>query len=200
MRHRIVVAGVVALGLVALAVMLIGRGPDQNAPGSAENPMTAMLPDAEGTAAATGRSNDGSAKSSAEESGPGYQSLVENQSSHPQRRLTPCNLVTKAQARAIIGAPLQDPVEAKQGPTCIYRSQQGDDFVSVAIQAVDFNQIKRRLQQITTVDASGRTGYCGHYGQDMLYVPLAAGRVLSIGAPCPVARRFAVTAVRRLSA
>jgi hypothetical protein len=65
---------------------------------------------------------------------------------------------------------------------------------------VNFKRIKPRLQQVRTVDASGRTAYCGQLGQAMLYVPLSRGRVLSVAGPCDVAQRFAATAVRRIPA
>jgi hypothetical protein len=44
-----------------------------------------------------------------------------------------------------------------------------------------------------------RTGYCGHFGQDMLYVPLRGDGVLSVAAPCGVAKKFAARAVQRLA-
>ena len=67
---------------------------------------------------------------------PGYQALVENQDKDPRSRFTPCNLVTKAQARAILGTPILEPSEGAQGPTCIYRSEDGKAFVTLAVQPV----------------------------------------------------------------
>ena len=54
--------------------------------------------------------------------------LVEQQSNKPAKRFTPCNLVTAPQARAIVGAPIEQPFEAPQGPTCIYRSRDGEEL------------------------------------------------------------------------
>ena len=48
------------------------------------------------------------------------------------------------------------------------------------------------------IAVSSRVGYCGTYGQPMLYVPLSGGRVLSIAGQCAVAKRFALKAVGNL--
>jgi hypothetical protein len=129
---------------------------------------------------------------------PGYKDLVDGQGRKPQSRFTPCNLVSKAQARAFVGAPVRDPLEAPQGPTCIYRTTKGKGFVTVAVQSVSFKKLKPRLRQARRITVSRRTAYCGQYGQAMLYVPLSRGRVLSVAGPCPVARQFAAAAVQRV--
>jgi hypothetical protein len=107
--------------------------------------------------------------------------------------------VTKAQAGAIVGAPLQDPLEAPQGPTCIYRSRDGKRFVTLAVQPVAFSKLKRQMHQRRQVAVSNKTAFCGMLGQPILYVPLSGSRVLSVAAPCQVARKFAARAVQRLN-
>ena len=123
---------------------------------------------------------------------PGYDALVERQSSKPRSRFTPCNLVTRAQARAILGAPVLAPVEAPQGPTCIYRTRAGDGFVTRRRAAGRRSSaIEPRLRQRRRIDVAGRAAYCGTYGQPMLYVPLARGRACSPSPDrCDVARRL----------
>jgi hypothetical protein len=149
-------------------------------PGSPANPLVAQAGSGEPSAAA------------------GYQALVERQSRTPRRRFAPCNLVTRAQAQGILGARVQAPLEAPQGPTCIYRSPGA--FVTLAVQSAPFAPIKRRLRDPRRIRVAGRTAYCGFEAQAVLYVPLAGGRTLSVGARCPIARRFAAAAVRRLGA
>ena len=99
------------------------------------------------------------------------------------------------------GRPVQAPVEAPQGPTCIYRPREGErlrhrgdagDATFEPAQAAACAELRR-------VAVSDRIAYCGTYGQPMLYVPLPRGRVLSIAAPCDVAQRFAAQAIRHLS-
>ena len=167
------------------------------APGSPEKPLAAEQTRL-GGAAAGGRSNE--AASSSAHGQPNYESLVKKQSPHPRRRFSPCNLVTASQARAIVGAPMQRPVEAPLGPTCIYRSRDGRSMVTVAVQALDFAKLRPRIHGRRRVAVGERTAYCGIYGQPMLYAPLADGRVLSVAAQCAVARGFAVRAVRQLPA
>lgn len=211
MRARLLSPMALALAISVLA----GCGGDDSASkapkGSPENPLVAQPA---GSSPAGGRSNeaeggsndgsptigDGGSGGTVGESGqqPGYKELLDRQARRPQRRFTPCNLVTRAQASAIVGARLREPLEAPQGPTCIYRSETGRAFVTVAVQTVNFSQLRPQLRQPRQVDLSGRTAYCGQYGQPMLYLPLSRGRVLTIAGECRVARRFAATALRQL--
>lgn len=183
-----------AIVLVGLAALFAGCGGDDAAPaapGSPENPMEARIGPEEHREP-TGKPAD------AEE--PSYAKLLDQQSSKPRSRFTPCNLVTRAQARAILGEPIEAPVEAPQGPTCIYRSRSGDRFVTVAVQRAELRTLTRELQDGWRVTVAERRGACGTHGQPVLYVDVADGRVLSVGAPCRVARRFAQRAVRELAA
>lgn len=204
--------GVRSLGLIALVLMTAlltacgGQSTPKPPPGSPQNPLVAQTPQDSATA---GRLNEAApaAKGGAGAEGtkpkadaqPGYQKLVERQGSKPRSRFTPCNLVTKAQAGAIVGAPLQDPLEAPQGPTCIYRSQDGKRFVTLAVQSVPFSKLKRQMHKRQQVAVSDKTAFCGMLGQPILYMPLSGRRVLSVAAPCQVARKFAARAVLRLN-
>jgi hypothetical protein len=190
-----------ALATAAIALAACGGSAKPPAPGSHEKPLVAeqtRLGGAGANAGARGRSNEAAAPSAPAK--PGYDALLNGQSKHPRSRFTPCNLVTVARARAILGAPMQQPVEAPLGPTCIYRSRDRRSMVTVAVQAVDFTKLEPRIQRRRRVAVGSRTAYCGTYGQPMLYVPLSGNRVLSIAAQCAVAQRFALTAVRQLTA
>jgi hypothetical protein len=186
--------------LVAATAALTACGAGHStppAPGSPQKPLVAQQTRL-GGAAAERRSNEGTTAPA--QAKPGYDALVKKQSRHPRSRFTPCNLVTAAQATAIVGAPVQKPIEAPQGPTCIYRTRNGKSFVSVAVQASDLKKLKPHLRLRQRVDVAHRSAYCGTYGQPMLYVPLSGGRVLSVTAPCSIAKQFAIRAVRQLSA
>ena len=207
-KKRIGVRSLSLIALLLLAALLAacgGQSKPKPPPGSPDNPLVAQAPQDtvtqgrlnEAAPAAKGAGAEG-AKPKADAQ-PGYQKLVERQGSKPRSRFTPCNLVTKAQAGAIVGAPLQDPLEAPQGPTCIYRSQDGKRFVTVAVQSVAFSKLKHRMHKRQQVDVSNKTAFCGMLGQPILYVPLSGSRVLSVAAPCQVARKFAARAVRRLN-
>jgi hypothetical protein len=185
----------VALVLAAAISLLAGCGGDSEgaqAPGSPENPLRAQTQE---RTEADGRSNEAAAPNAGE---PGYQKLVDQQSSRPQTRFSPCNLVTAEQARAIVGGPVEAPLEAPQGPTCIYRSRAGDSFVTLAVQSADFDQLSGELQRRERVDVGEGVAYCGNHGQPTLYARVSASRVLAVGAPCAIARQFAARAVQRL--
>jgi Protein of unknown function (DUF3558) len=160
-----------ALTGAAIALAACGGSTPAPAPGSSQNPLSAKQ---------TPSDDDSSA------------------AHHPRAGGAPCNLVTAAQARAILGAPMRAPVVAAQGPTCIYRTRDGGGFVTLAVQARDFQTLRPHLRLARRVSVAGRAAWCGTYGQPMLYVPLARGRLLSVAARCAVGRRFALRAVRRL--
>lgn len=179
----------------AAALGACGGSSPPPAPGSPERPLVAQA-----QPAPKGRSNEASQAGGSNAARPGYEALLKGQSRHPRTRFTPCNLVTKQQARAIIGAPMREPVEALQGPTCIYRSRDGRSFVSLAVQRVDIKTLKPHLRLRQRVNVSSRTGICGTLGQPVLYVPISHGRVLSVTGHCAVAARFARAAVKQLPA
>ncbi len=174
--------------LAAIAAALGGCGGDSDpAPaGSPDNPLVSSA------------QRDGTDPDAPGQTRPGYRDLVRSQSSRPGKRESPCALVTKKQAETIVGAALLDPLEAPQGPSCIYRDRGGKTFVSVAIQPGGFEALRGEIDRLRRVSVADRQAYCGVHGAPMLYLPLAQGRVLSVSAHCGVAKRFASTAVPRL--
>jgi hypothetical protein len=196
-RHHHPGSGLRALCLLAVAALLLTAcgggegGAAKGPPGSRSNPLI-------GDTSAETKSK-GPANEAASAQAPGYQRLLEKQTARPRSGFTPCNLVRPAEASQFLGAAVRAPLEAPQGPTCIYRTKTGAGFVTIAVQRLDFKLIRRQMRDRRRVAVSGRPAYCGNYGQPMLYAPLAGGRVLTIGARCGVAQRFASLAVRRLS-
>jgi hypothetical protein len=186
MRSRVPIALLCAV--VATAATGCGDEPAPKAPlGSAANPQ-------QGRTATPGSEVAGTGSSSKIN----FRKLVESQQSRPGKRFTPC-VVTRGQARVILGAPVLELIEAPQGPTCIYRPASGKGFVTIAVQRLRFDRLKREIGQPRRYTVAGRTAYCGgHRGQSVLYMQLARGRVLSVTAPCDLARRFAVRAAPRL--
>jgi hypothetical protein len=129
---------------------------------------------------------------------PGFEKLVEDQSAQPRERFTPCSLVSRAKVQAVIGKPIDEPIEAPQGPTCIYSAEGAKSFITVAVQSLQIERIKKHIRNRRRVEIANRAGYCGTYGQEVLYLPLVRGQVLSITAPCDVARTLATAALPRL--
>jgi hypothetical protein len=189
MRHtRMTLRLLLPIAIALTAGVLAACGGSEKGPpvGSAQKPLVGDT---------TPAGSNGSETSSTK---PGYEKLLERQTSKPQSRFTPCNLVSKAQARAILGAAIQDPLEAPQGPTCIYRTRDGKAFITLAVQPLRFSKLKAQLADRRAVTIASRTAYCGRYGQPMLYLPLSSGRVLSVAARCAVAKKFATTALGQL--
>lgn len=110
----------------------------------------------------------------------------------------PCSLVSTTQARAIIGSAILAPLEAPQGPTCIYQTKSGTPYITLAVQTVDFAKLRKQIRNTRSISVASRTAYCGTYGKPMLFLPVTGGRVLSITAPCTLAQRFAAKAATHL--
>lgn len=110
----------------------------------------------------------------------------------------PCNLVSKADAQAIIGRTIATPQEAPLGPTCIYQPLDAKGSVTVAVESIDFAKLRPQIRKRIQIPIGGRAAYCGDYGRPTTFVPLANGRVLNVTAPCAVGIRFAEKALPRL--
>ena len=177
-----------------------GDKPQAPAAGTPQRPLVGKI----APETASGRQNETtqtkttaqSKAAAAADQAPNYNKLLQRQTKKPRSNFTPCNLVSPGQARAILGGAIQAPLEAPQGPTCIYRTKSGSSFVTVAVESLKLDQVKSRLHGRRSVSVSERPAYCGVYGQPVLYAALSGGRVLTIGARCGVARQFAAKAVK----
>lgn len=112
-------------------------------------------------------------------------------------RLDPCELVSAAQAEAILGGRVATPQEAPLGPTCIYQPVGARTFVTLSLQAVNLAQLKPDIRHLTKLDVDGRTAYCGDYGETTTYVATAHRQILAVAAPCGIGRLFAADALRQ---
>ncbi|HEY4093913.1 MAG TPA: hypothetical protein VGM33_00285 [Baekduia sp.] len=129
---------------------------------------------------------------------PDYESLLKQKSAPKGTSFSPCNLVSRKRAEVILGGAIQAPLEAPQGPTCIYRSTNGKSFVTVAVQQLRYAKVAKQVTKPVRLGVEGHAAYCGTLGREMLYLPLSGTRLLTIAAPCSVAKAFAATAVQKL--
>lgn len=113
--------------------------------------------------------------------------------------LNPCTLVSLREAQSITGGAVAARHEAPLGPTCVYTIR-GSRPITLAVESLNFSQVSRQMSNRRTVVLGGRASYCGHLGPSMLFVPLPAGEVLNVTAPCGVAQQFASLALGRLPA
>jgi hypothetical protein len=217
------------LVVVAVAAGCGGDDKDPSsagAPGTANNPLVATIPStttaddraaaqAAGTAPQSGKGAKTAARTShaapakgfseadtaaGTSTDPGYQKLLEQQTRKPRSRFTPCNLVRRSEAAAILGVAVRPLIEAPQGPTCIYRTTKGSDFITVSVQKAALSKLRKQVRNVQQVAVADRHSLCGTVGRPLLYVPVASGRVLVVTAPCKVARQFASAAVPRIPA
>jgi hypothetical protein len=117
------------------------------------------------------------------------------------KTLDPCTLVSRSEAQTILRKPVAKPVDAPQGPTCIYAANGGKRQITLAVQATDFSKVQpqSQLRDRMSVTVHGHTAYCGVAGGPTLIIPLAGGRFLTVTAPCPIAASFAARALGRIA-
>jgi hypothetical protein len=112
--------------------------------------------------------------------------------------LNPCTLVTRSEARTILHRPIVGVTQAPQGPTCIYKARQAKSVVTMAIQVAPFDPKKHPARNVTRATLRGHKAYCVKDHGLAMMVPLAAGRLLRVSAPCPIASGFASKALAKL--
>jgi hypothetical protein len=123
----------------------------------------------------------------------------EEHSGDAARPLRPCTLVTRTEARAILGRAITGAIEAPQGPTCVYSAQGAHQPVTLAVQSTGLRALERRKGvAVASLTLHGHRAYCVKDGGLTMFVPLSGERFLSVTAPCPIAARFAAKALVRL--
>ena len=115
-------------------------------------------------------------------------------------QVDPCTLVSQSEARSIVGGPMEVPLEAPLGPTCIYQASGHKRSITLAVESINFSQVKRHITHTKQVVVQGRSAYCGNYGQPTTFVPLSGNQVLTVTAPCSEGKLFAARALPRLKA
>jgi hypothetical protein len=110
----------------------------------------------------------------------------------------PCQLVTLPEAQAITSGGVTARTEAPLGPTCIYKSAKSE--ITVAIESLKLSQVSRKLGNPQSLNVGSHRAYCGRLGTQMLYLPLASGKLLHVTAPCAIAQQFAARALTRIAA
>jgi hypothetical protein len=200
--RRVAILAPLALALIAGCGGGSGSAPD--APDRAAGaPEIAQQAPAAGAQAGKGEAPAAAPGAVSSGNGPsqGRKTAVEDREHQPAATAgNPCRLVTRSEAGAIVGRAVGSPVVAPQGPTCIYPSPGTRKSITLAIAALDVTAVKRASRSVIQADVAGRRAYCVDYGGLKLLVPLAGGRVLNVSAPCPIASRFAATALGRLGA
>ena len=177
---------IAVLAASALLVSACGGGGDS----ATERP--AAAPEAKLTEITKdGRSNEAAAS-------PGARPPAVNSDAAAIGATQPCKLVSRGQAKAILGGTVLAPLEAPQGPTCIYRTKDGKGYVTLAVQSEDFGRLAKKLQMTKRADIGDNRAYCGVNGQDVLYAQVSDEWVLSVAGPCKVAQRFAEQALKAL--
>jgi hypothetical protein len=190
LRSSRTLIAMVAIGVAipvaaAGASMLIAEGP----PGSPDNPLAAPPLDPHVVAAADAKGHLNEARA------PSARDVQEEALTH-----RPCDLVSAGEASGILGGSVKAPKEAPLGPTCVYRTEAVESFVTVALQSMGGDHVKATIKGLDRHDVAGKSGYCLQSAASTFYVPLSGGRVLTVGAAeCEVAEKFAAKALGAIS-
>jgi hypothetical protein len=114
--------------------------------------------------------------------------------------LNPCKLVSLSEAQTITAGAITKLIEAPLGPTCVYSGRRSSASLTLAVETQNFSHVTSHLSAPKHVIVNGHRSVCGRLGTQMLFVPIGRYQLLSVTAPCGIARRFAAIAVSRLSA
>ena len=174
--------GTIAEGAPSAPTASEAAGGTKAAAGAAQGTQKAARPDPVSATNHTARARHGS---KTEQRGTGI------------KPLNPCTLVTRAEASAIVGRPVAALRQAPQGPTCIYQVRSAKSLITMAVQNTPFTPPKS-AKDVARVTLRGHKAYCVKRAGLVMVVPLAAGHVLNVAAPCPVAAGFAAKALARL--
>jgi hypothetical protein len=112
--------------------------------------------------------------------------------------VNPCKLVTRAEARAIVGRPIVRAWQAPQGPTCIYQVRGAKSYVTLALQKTNFAAVRKHARTLSHGTVRGRPTSCLKLGTTMTVTRLSGGREIQITASCAIGKRFASKALTRL--
>lgn len=128
---------------------------------------------------------------------PGASSAVTTSAASSQ--LDPCTLVTVSEAESITGGTIANPVEAPQGPTCIYKLSGSKSWITLSVESrTDIAKLTGLMKNAQKFSVGTDSGTCGQLDTDNLFLSLTGGRVLHVTAPCAIAEKIATTAVGRL--
>jgi hypothetical protein len=108
--------------------------------------------------------------------------------------------VSKVEAESILGRPLDQPVEALQGPTCIFKSTNGTIAATIAVETVPLARFRSGMKGVHVESVAKHQTFCGTFGSPTLVSQLDRGALLVVSAPCPVAQRLAAHALPRVPA
>jgi hypothetical protein len=109
--------------------------------------------------------------------------------------IKPCKLVTRPEARAILGQGTTS-TEHPQGPTCVYSN--AGRTVTLTVEVNSVKTLKAGARKATKVELDGRTGWCIKYQTTAVIVGISGGRVLRANGPCQAGVRFVSKALPRI--
>jgi hypothetical protein len=114
-------------------------------------------------------------------------------------QLDPCTVLTLSEVQTMIGGTITSPVEAPQGPTCIYKSTGAKAWITLSVERrTDYAKVAGWMKHGQKLTVGTHSGDCGQLGNDNLFLPLGNGRVVHVTAPCAIAKEIAATVVSRL--
>ena len=110
----------------------------------------------------------------------------------------PCSLVTTTEAQSALGRQIAQPIEAPQGPTCIFRLTSGTIAATIAVEDAPLTRYLDRMQGSKSAVLAKHLTYCGSLGSPTLVSEVGANSVLVVSAPCSVAEKLAADALPHL--
>jgi len=109
--------------------------------------------------------------------------------------IKPCNLVTRKEAKAILGGTVKME-EHQQGPTCVYTSSGRE--ITMAVMELPLKPLVSGARKSTPLTIRGHQAYCIRYETTSVVTGVGHGKILQVTGPCQADVRFVSAALPRI--
>jgi hypothetical protein len=109
--------------------------------------------------------------------------------------IKPCALVTRKEAKAILGGTVKME-EHPQGPTCVYTSSGRE--ITMAVMELPLKPLVSGARKSTPLTIRGHQAYCIRYETTSVVTGVGHGKILQVTGPCQADVRFVSAALPRI--
>jgi hypothetical protein len=120
---------------------------------------------------------------------------TDEESSSGTKPIKPCTLVTRKEAKAILGGAVKME-EHPQGPTCVYSSSGRE--ITMAVMELPLKPLVSGARKSTPLTIRGHQAYCVRYEKPSVVTGIGHGKILQVTGPCQADVRFVSAALPRI--
>jgi hypothetical protein len=120
---------------------------------------------------------------------------TDEESASGTKPIKPCTLVTRKEAKAILGGAVKME-EHPQGPTCVYTSSGRE--ITMALMELSLKPLVSGARKSTPLTVRGHQAYCIRYETTSVVTNVGNGKILQVTGPCQADVRFVSAALPRI--